>query len=167
MITPVSACRTCGSGDLSLILDLGKTALANDFLSPQEAANYSTFLPLRVLLCRNCSLVQLADTVDPKMLYSHYAYVTSTSRTMDAHLTDQATHLMGAAGLAAGGKVLEIASNTGIFLQKFKDRGCDVLGVEPAGNIADVAIRAGVPTRKEFFDSATAIRSRRNGDRPT
>src|SRR5580692_4278204 len=156
MISERSHCRTCGAGDLSLILDLGKTALANDFLSAEAARTYSVLLPLRLGLCRRCSLVQLIDTVDPKILYSHYAYVTSTSRTMDVHLTEQAAHLLAATGSKAGAKVLEIASNTGIFLEKFKARGCDVLGVEPATNIAQVAIDSGVPTRTEFFNATTA-----------
>ncbi len=160
MISERSHCRTCGSNELSLILDLGKTALANDFLLPDEAPNYKVSLPLRVVLCRKCSLVQLADTVDPKVLYLHYAYVTSTSKTMYAHLSGQAEHLLSAGGLGAGSKVLEIASNTGVFLDKFKERGCEVLGVEPAGNIADVAIATGVPTRKEFFNLATAKKLR-------
>jgi novobiocin biosynthesis protein NovU/D-mycarose 3-C-methyltransferase len=158
MISERTRCRACGASDLTLILDLGKTALANDFLAPDEVRNYSTSLPLRVVLCRNCSLVQLADTVDPKVLYSRYAYVTSTSRTMDVHLTEQAAHLLSVGGLAAGAKVLEIASNTGIFLEKFKARGCQVLGVEPASNIAQVALAAGIPTREEFFNAATAPR---------
>jgi C-methyltransferase C-terminal domain/Putative zinc binding domain/Methyltransferase domain len=156
MISERTHCRACGASHLTLILDLGKTALANDFLAPEEARTYSTSLPLRVVLCRNCSLVQLADTVDPKVLYSHYAYVTSTSRTMDVHLTEQAAHLMSVGGLGAGAKVLEIASNTGILLEKFKTRGCQVLGVEPAGNIAQVAVAAGIPTREEFFSAASA-----------
>lgn len=158
MITQRTNCRTCGSSNLSLILDLGKTALANDFLAPEEVQSYTTSLPLRVVLCRNCSLVQLADTVDPKVLYSRYAYVTSSSRTMDVHLNDQADYLLTVGGLKKGAKVLEIASNTGIFLEKFKARGCDVLGIEPAANIAKVAIEAGVPTREEFFNAATATR---------
>jgi C-methyltransferase-like protein/methyltransferase family protein len=58
--------------------------------------------------------------------------------------------------LDAGAKVLEIASNTGIFLKKFQERGCNVLGVEPASNIADVAVQAGIPTRNEFFNAANA-----------
>lgn len=156
MISPRHNCRTCGSKNLTLILDLGKTALANDFLQPEEVAGYKNFLPLRVVLCTDCSLVQLADTVDPKILYSHYAYVTSTSRTMDAHLNEQCAHLLEVGGLKAGAKVLEIASNTGVFLKKFKERGCEVLGVEPASNIADVAIATAIPTRKEFFNSTTA-----------
>jgi novobiocin biosynthesis protein NovU/D-mycarose 3-C-methyltransferase len=141
---------------LKLILDLGKTALVNDFLKPEEVANYKISLPLRVVLCPDCSLVQLADTVDPRILYSHYAYVTSTSKTMDTHLNKMMTHLLTTARLGSGSKVLEIASNTGVFLKKFKEQGCEVLGIEPAGNIADVALATAIPTRKEFFNAATA-----------
>lgn len=156
MIQERTQCRTCGSKNLKLILDLGRTALVNDFLRPEDVAGYKISLPLRVVLCPDCSLVQLADTVDPKILYSHYAYVTSTSKTMDTHLNKMMTHLLSTARLGAGSKVLEIASNTGVFLKKFKEQGCEVLGVEPAGNIADVALATAIPTRKEFFNAATA-----------
>jgi novobiocin biosynthesis protein NovU/D-mycarose 3-C-methyltransferase len=156
MIKKRTHCRTCGSNHLKLILDLGQTALANDFLNPGEVANYKVSLPLRVMLCPDCSLVQLADTVDPQILYSHYAYVTSTSQTMDTHLNNMVTHLLSTALLGAGSKVLEIASNTGVLLKKFKEQGCEVLGIEPAGNIADVALATAIPTRKEFFNAASA-----------
>jgi len=156
MIQERTTCRACGSKNLKLILDLGKTALANDFLQPDEVKNYHTGLPLRVVLCPDCSLVQLADTVDPKILYSHYAYVTSTSATMDAHLNSQCSHLLATSHLGAGSRVLEIASNTGVFLKKFKEKGCDVLGIEPASNIADIAVATAIPTRKEFFNAETA-----------
>jgi novobiocin biosynthesis protein NovU/D-mycarose 3-C-methyltransferase len=66
------------------------------------------------------------------------------------------SHLLSTARLGAGSKVLEIASNTGVFLKKFKEQGCEVLGIEPAGNIADVALATAIPTRKEFFNAATA-----------
>ena len=160
MIQERTQCRTCGSRNLKLILDLGKTALVNDFLKPEEVAGYHISLPLRVVLCPDCSLVQLPDTVDPKILYSHYAYVTSTSKTMDTHLNKMMTHLLSAARLGSGSKVLEIASNTGVFLKKFKEQGCEVLGIEPAGNIADVALATAIPTRKEFFNAASAKKLR-------
>jgi C-methyltransferase C-terminal domain/Putative zinc binding domain/Methyltransferase domain len=160
MIQARTQCRTCGSKNLTLILDLGKTALVNDFLKPEDVADYKISLPLRVVLCPDCSLVQLADTVDPKILYSHYAYVTSTSKTMDTHLNKMMTHLLSTARLGGGSKVLEIASNTGVFLKKFKEQGCEVLGIEPAGNIADVALATAIPTRKEFFNAASARKLR-------
>ena len=156
MIRERTLCRTCGSKNLRLILDLGRTALANDFLDPAEVPNYKISLPLRVVLCQDCSLVQLADTVNPEVLYSHYAYITSTSRTMDAHLNNQSTHLLAVGHFGAHPKVLEIASNTGVFLKKFKERGGDVLGVEPAKNICEVAVKSGIPTRSEFFNDASA-----------
>jgi len=149
-------CRACGSTDLVLILDLGTTALANDFLSPEEATQDRTALPLRLNLCRQCSLVQLAEVVDPGVLYSRYAYVTSTSRTMDEHLQSQCTHVLEQAASARPARVLEIASNTGLYLKKFQARGCEVLGVEPARNIAQLAEAAGVPTWADFFNAHNA-----------
>jgi len=141
-------------------LDLGKTPLANDFIDPAEVPNYNTFLPLRLCVCRTCTLAQLADTVDPTVLYARYAYVTSTSRTMDEHLSAQCRHLMEVAGLKGGARVLEIASNTGMYLRKFQERGCEVLGVEPAQNISEMAAKSGVPTRTEFFNALNADRIR-------
>jgi hypothetical protein len=156
MIRERTHCRTCGSKDLAVILDLGKTPLANDFLKPEEVSGYTTLLPLRFCVCRNCSLGQLADTVSPDVLYSHYAYVTSTSKTMEGHLTAQLEHLLAVGGFKSKPRVLEIASNTGIYLKKFQQAGCEVLGVEPAENIARLAIWEGVPTRIEFFNAVTA-----------
>jgi len=143
---------------LEVVLDLGQTPLANDFIDPTEVARYNTFLPLRLCVCRNCTLAQLADTVDPNVLYARYAYVTSTSRTMDEHLGEQCAHLIDVAGLKKGARVLEIASNTGVYLKKFQAKGCEVLGVEPAENISEMAVKSGVPTRTEFFNFTNAKR---------
>jgi novobiocin biosynthesis protein NovU/D-mycarose 3-C-methyltransferase len=156
MIRERSNCRTCGSKNLALVLDLGSTALANDFIPADQVSKYKTSLPLRLCVCRDCSLAQLADTVSPDVLYSRYAYVTSTSRTMEEHLTGQLAHLMKVGAFKRPPRVVEIASNTGIYLKKFKQLGCDVLGLEPAENIAQLAIRDGVPTRVEFFNDASA-----------
>src|SRR5260221_2280070 len=158
-------CRACGSTRLEAILDLGRTAIANDFVEPGEKAAYKKSFPLRLRLCRDCSLVQLADVVDPLELYSRYAYVTSTSKTMDQHLGEQAAQVLANAG-GKPGKVLEIASNTGIYLQKFKALGCTVLGVEPANNIAELAEKEGIPTWIDFFGASSARQIRREWGAP-
>jgi SAM-dependent methyltransferase len=54
--------------------------------------------------------------------------------------------------------VVEIASNDGYLLQYFKEQGIPVLGVEPARNVAQVAIDAGIDTLTEFFGVALARR---------
>lgn len=156
MIQERKTCRACGSTDLVLVLDLGKTALANDFLEPSQAGELQPTYPLRAAICTRCSLLQLADTVAPEVLYSRYAYVSSTSRTMDSHLHEQSRHLLATGEFGHGARVLEIASNTGIYLKKFKELGCAVVGVEPAANIAAMAVKEGIPTRNEFFTPATA-----------
>src|SRR5687767_8600438 len=158
MIRERKTCRTCGNATLELVLDLGKTPLANDFIDPADIPNYKTCLPLRLCVCRACTLAQLADTVDPRVLYARYAYVTSTSRTMEAHLGAQCRHLMEVTGLKRGARVLEVASNTGVYLRKFQEQGCEVLGVEPAQNISEMAVKSGIPTRTEFFNAASASR---------
>lgn len=156
MIRERKFCRTCGSDQLALVLDLGCTPLANDFIPVDEISKYSISLPLRLVICTRCSLAQLADTVDPAVLYSRYAYVTSTSKTMDGHLAAQQHHLLKAGGFVRPPRVLEIASNTGLYLRKFQQAGCEVLGVEPAENIARLAIQSGVPTLIKFFNTTTA-----------
>lgn len=159
MLSERKICRACGSSQLTLVLDLGRTALANDFLTSTEVRGYSRFFPLRLLLCPDCSLVQLADVVDPKVLYSHYSYVTSTSRTMEEHLTRLRDDLLRALHFAANAapiKVLEFGSNTGNLLKKFQARGCAVLGVEPAANLSLLAEKDGVPTRTDFFCERSA-----------
>lgn len=165
MIHSRKDCRACGSTRLEDILDLGRTALANDFLDPEEVGAYRKSFPLRLRLCPECTLVQLADVVDPGELYSRYAYVTSKSKTMDAHLAAQARQVMQVAGDGAR-RVLEIASNTGDYLQKFKALGCEVLGVEPARNIAELAERDGIATWIDFFSASSARQIRKEWGAP-
>ena len=116
------SCRACGSADLALLLDLGETPLANSFLEAHEAGQDLPTFPLRLRLCQSCSLAQLAEVIDPAVLYSSYAYVTSSSRTMEAHLEKQCQQLLAAGNFKQAPKVLEIASNTGPFLKKFQDQ---------------------------------------------
>src|SRR5258708_3645545 len=52
--------------------------------------------------------------------------------------------------------VVEIASNDGYLLQHFVRMGIPVLGIEPAANVAKVAIEKGVPTLVKFFGEQTA-----------
>jgi SAM-dependent methyltransferase len=60
--------------------------------------------------------------------------------------------------LGATSRVIEIASNDGYLLQFYKARGIPVLGIEPAANIAQLAIKKGISTLIEFFDEGLARR---------
>ena len=60
--------------------------------------------------------------------------------------------------------VVEIASNDGYLLQWYQKQGVPVLGIEPARNIAEVAIRErNVRTISEFFGREIAARLNTEG----
>jgi SAM-dependent methyltransferase len=74
------------------------------------------------------------------------------------HAKAYAVRMTGELGLGADSRVVELASNDGYLLQYFRDCGIDVLGVEPAANVAAVAEARGVPTEVAFFGVTTARR---------
>src|SRR5207248_5833001 len=115
--------------------------------------------PLDLVFCNTCTLVQITETVPPRTLFGEYLYFSSFSETMLAHSRELVGRLIGE--LALGGKSLavEIASNDGYLLQYYKAAGVPVLGIEPAENVARVAIsERGLPTLSEFFGLALARR---------
>ena len=146
-----TGCRSCGREGLEPFLHLGEVALANAFLrSPAEFAGEQRF-PLEVALCPGCALVQLADEVDPEVLFRDYLYVTGTSETMAAHFGAYAADVVAGLGLGPDDLVVEAASNDGSLLAAFRRQGVRVLGVEPARNVAALARERGIETVAEFF----------------
>ena len=153
-------CRACGARALEMFLGLGEVALANAFLAgPAEIAGERRY-PLEVYLCLECGLVQLADVIDPEVLFKNYLYVTGTSDTIAAHNQAYAAAVVELAHLGPRDQVVEAASNDGSLLACFQAHGVRVLGVEPATNIAGRANAQNVPTVNRFFDfdCAAALR---------
>ena len=124
-----------------------------DLASPEEQ------WPLDLVRCEDCSLVQITETVPPESLFSDYAYFSSFSDTMVAHAHEVATRLVEERELGQDSLAIEVASNDGYLLQWYRQAGVPVLGIEPAKNIAEVAIRdRGVDTISEFFGIEIARR---------
>jgi len=155
-----TACRACGAQRLVRFLALGDQPLANANLRSLDEAADEAFYPLDVYFCDACSLVQLADVIDPEILFRHYLYVTGTSETIAAHNRGYARTVADLLGLGADDLVVEVASNDGSLLACFRDLGVRVLGVEPATNIAAIARARGVETVGDFFDGPTGARLR-------
>src|SRR5687768_9633294 len=107
--------------------------------------------PLRALVCGDCLLVQLGTHHAPASIFDHYAYFSSYSTTWLEHSRRFVDLAIERFGLDGHSSILEIASNDGYLLQYFHQRGIPVLGVEPASNVAEVAITKGIPTLVEFF----------------
>jgi SAM-dependent methyltransferase len=145
------ACRGCGEPNLPIVLSLGSTPLANALRSVSELDAPEPRYPLDVALCPACALVQLAETVDPAVLFADYAYLSSFSDTMLRHAQAYSQRLLQSRALGASSLVVEIGSNDGYLLRHFRQAGVPVLGIDPARAAAAAAERAGVPTRTAFF----------------
>lgn len=150
----ISSCRVCKSRKIKEFLDLGDQPYANSLLkSPNDK---DKFYPLSLSYCENCSLVQLNHTPDPKDLFSNYVWVTSTSGVAKNHAKVFCDDVVKQIKNKKKDYILEIASNDGTFLLPFIKKGYKVLGVDPAQNIADIAIENGIPTKCEFFGVKSA-----------
>jgi hypothetical protein len=146
-------CRICGEGQQNRILDLGKQPPANSLRDSLEESLPS--VPLSIIHCDHCKTVQLTDTVKPEFLFRQYVWVTGTSSTANSYsafFCEEALKRLS----CDRPFIVEVASNDGTFLKRFKDKGHKVLGVDPAKNIAQIANDRGVPTLPEFFGKKIA-----------
>jgi SAM-dependent methyltransferase len=147
-----TACRACGDSDLRKILAFGKTPLADRLLTADQLADPDVAVPLTLMFCPGCSLVQIAETVAPEVLFGgDYPYFSSVSSTLLAHSKANAEELIELMGLGLKSLVVEIASNDGYMLKNFVERGIPVLGIDPAPAPAAAAVEAGVRTLNTFF----------------
>jgi novobiocin biosynthesis protein NovU/D-mycarose 3-C-methyltransferase len=151
-------CRICGSRRLQQVLDLGRSPLANRFLTAAQIDEAEPSFPLDVFLCAECSLLQLVEVVDPEILFRHYLYLTGTSETTRGHFAAFANALVTRFPFQPQDLIVEVASNDGTFLSGFQGLGFRVLGVEPAVNIAELAARRGIRSITEFFDEGVGAR---------
>jgi C-methyltransferase-like protein/putative zinc binding protein/methyltransferase family protein len=149
-------CRICQQALPEPFLDLGETPLANSFLSDPSEFPAEQSYPLAVAGCPHCGLVQLNYVVPAEQLYRDYIYVSSTSEGVRRHADHLAETLIAQYGWDASDLIVEVASNDGTVLQAFQRRGVKVLGVEPARNIAAIAVAAGIRTIPEFFNKESA-----------
>ncbi len=160
----LTPCRFCGAPLRDVFADFGSSPLANSYLTPELLGVMEPFYPLRALVCARCFLVQLEEFETPAKIFSEYAYFSSYSTTWLEHCRRYTEQMIELLGLGERSLVVELASNDGCLLQYFHERHIPVLGVEPAANVAKVALQKGVPTLVEFFGRQTARSLAANAD---
>ena len=145
------ACRLCGANLTHTFVDLGMSPLCESYVPEERLDEPETFYPLHVRLCSSCLLVQLPAYVPGEDIFSDYAYFSSYSDSWVAHAKRYALDMIDQLGLGPDSLVTEVASNDGYLLQHFVAASIPVLGVEPAGNVAEVARSRGVRSVVEFL----------------
>ena len=153
---PVPECRFCGTGLHHTFVDLGMSPLCESFVRADRLNHMEPFYPLHVRICSECLLVQLDEYVSPENIFSDYAYFSSYSDSWVKHAERYVEEIIPRLGLGEQSRVVELASNDGYLLQHFVKRNIPVLGVEPAANVAEVAVAKGIPTVVRFFGEACA-----------
>lgn len=143
-------CRNCDS-QIIKIFSLGQMPLVNYFLKKEEIPDERKY-DLSVGFCPKCFLAQLINTVSPEELFRNYIYFSSTSESFLEHCKKTADYLTKRLNLGPQSLVFEIASNDGAQLQYFKQLGIQILGIDPAQNIAKIANEKGIKTIPEFFN---------------
>jgi 2-polyprenyl-3-methyl-5-hydroxy-6-metoxy-1,4-benzoquinol methylase len=151
------SCRFCASPLTVTFADLGMSPPSNAYLKPDQINAMERFYPLHAWVCQDCKLVQLEEFESPAEIFTEYAYFSSFSASWLEHAERYVRQMCERFGFSSHSRVVEIASNDGYLLQYFKERGVPVLGVEPAANVAKVALeQRGIPSRVEFFGADTA-----------
>jgi len=150
-----NSCRLCNSKKLEDVIELSPTPPGNNFLSKKQLNEPENYYPLVVRFCQNCAHVQLADVVNPEILFQDdYKYVSGTSSAFVEHFRQYAEDVLAQFRIPAGTLVADIGSNDGTCLRFFKESGFNVLGVDPATEIAAKAAAEGIPTVADFFSES-------------
>jgi SAM-dependent methyltransferase len=146
-------CRSCGASLERVFVDLGMSPIANAMRRADQSVEAELFYPLRTFVCGVCKLVQIED-VQTREAHFHgeYTYFSSYSTSWLRHAETYVAMMMERFAIDSSHQVIEVASNDGYLLQYFKARGVPVLGIDPAANCAEVAVRRhGVETLTRFF----------------
>jgi methylation protein EvaC len=155
----VATCQVCG-GEVQEFLDLGRQPLSDRFRTPDERGE-EFFYRLAVGVCRGCTMVQLLEQVPRDLMFhEEYPYYSSGSSVMREHFEGTARRFLDEELTGPDPFIVEIGSNDGVLLRTIRAAGVRHLGVEPSGQVAEVARQHGVRVRQEFFDAKTAAEIR-------
>lgn len=128
----ITHCRLCGSSKLQTVVSFEPQYIASTFVKEQPKEQIK--VPLTLLLCEGCKLVQLKETVNPELLYKDYFYRSNISDTMNRDLRDVVRDACSRVELTPDDGVLDIGCNDGLMLT-FYPRSVEKYGVDPAENI--------------------------------
>lgn len=149
-------CRGCGRRNVRLFLDLGDQPHCNRLIPPGLAERKEPHYPLRVGYCMDCTMVQIDYTIPKESMFTDYPYVSGTTKTLVQHFKETAERLVATYRLGARDLVIDIGSNDGTWLSHYQPLGLRVLGIDPAANVVELAVKRGVPTWVRFFNEQTA-----------
>ena len=143
-------CRASNSDNLKPVISLGMSPLANNLLNSEY--DKDELYPLEMMYCPYSHNCQLSYVVPAEKMFNHYLYVSSTTKSFRKHFQDAAEKYIKEFNLTSDSLVVDIGSNDGIALKPLMEKGVQVLGIEPAKNIAKIAHEQGIDTINQYFN---------------
>jgi nucleoside-diphosphate-sugar epimerase len=157
-------CRSCGNDKLKRVVSLGYQPLANNLLNKKN--DKCEAYPLELNYCNKCHNCQLSVAVDPKKMFSNYLYTSSTSASFRKHFEDAAKKYTKDFKLKPNKSyIIDVGSNDGVALKPFKEIGFkNILGVEPAKNLAKLANKNKIKTYNGFLNKKNIRNIKKKAD---
>lgn len=149
----IKKCRVCSSNKLKYISSLGNQCLTGIF--PNSKSLNVPKGNLAIVLCDNCSLLQLENFFDMNKMYGKdYGYLSSLNPHMVRHLKAKAIKLREVAGLQKNDIIIDIGSNDGTFLKNFNSN-YNLIGVDPTISKLKNFYRKDILTVADFFTNSS------------
>ena len=146
----INTCQFSKKKDLKKILSLGFLPGVNQMFKIDSNKNSELFFPTNLVFSPSSQLFQIDNIVDKKILFpKSYPYTSSTTKILRENFEDLYNETYDLLKLEKKDLVVDIGSNDGNLLKRFKD--CKVLGVTPE-KIGYKAIKDGIPTIINYFD---------------
>ena len=144
-------CRCCGNENLKRVISLGFQPLANNLLNSEKEKVQK--YPLELNYCNKCHNVQLSVSINPKLMFSNYLYLSSTSKMFQNHFKIAANKYIKEFKLKKNSLIIDVGANDGIGLAPFKKRGYNnLLAVEPAKNLCNILRNKELKVFNGFLD---------------
>ncbi len=156
-------CRCCNSKKLKRVISLGYQPLANNLLRNKD--DKCEFYPLELNVCEDCYNCQLSVSIDSDKMFSNYLYQSSTTKSFRDHFKSAAENYIKQFKLDSSSYIIDVGSNDGIGLKPFLDLGFkNILGIEPAKNLADLANKKGINTFHGYLQEKSSIPYKNGAD---
>jgi hypothetical protein len=134
-VSKLKNCRICSSSKFSKVINLGKQNIQGSFIKKNFSKPFLKKVPLELVRCKKCSLIQTLYTVDPKILYKNYWYRSGINHTMSKHLKNIANECKKVINkynkYFFGIKVLDIGCNDCTLLKAYP-KNFDKHGIDPS-----------------------------------
>ena len=157
--TVINKCRICSNNSVNEILKLEPQYIATTFVTDNENNPMAKIkIPLTLILCKKCGLVQLKETVRPDLLYKNYFYRTAINETMKRDLQDVVNYAVENVKTESNDVVVDIGANDCTMVSMYPDH-LKRFGIEPATNIDWSNVSESITVVNDYFSKDIVLKA--------